>query len=85
MLPGFWPDYVRHGRLRMNPHNPLHPKLVAFVLDVFEATQADPSATAVNLGVSLRSLLTFLHDSEEVWRAANDARRRWSLSLLRTP
>ena len=77
------PYVFGNGSLRMNPSNPLHPRAAAIVLDVLAASAADPAAAALHLGVSPRSLVRFLREPGELWRAANELRAMWSLDPIR--
>ena len=80
--PDWLMPYVFGTSLRMNPTNPLHPRAAALILDLLDASAADPSAAALHLGVSPRSLVRFLREPGELWRAANDLRAKWSLEPL---
>ncbi len=83
--PTWWGEYVGRGVLRMNVANPMHPQATAFVLDVLDASAADPTVAALHLSISVRSLVRFLHEPSETWRAANDLRTKWSLPALKVP
>jgi hypothetical protein len=83
--PTWWSEYVRSNRLTMNPKNPRFPAAVAFVLDHLDAAAGEPTAAAVNVGASLRSMLRFLHADHDAWRASQSIRSRYGLGNLSAP
>lgn len=83
--PAWFAQYVHEKQLHVNARNPHHPAIAATVLDVLDASHANPAAAAANLGVSLRSLLKLLAADTHLWQSANRLREKFSEPPLTKP
>ena len=80
------PDYFlsvrREKRIEMSYRHPLYAAVAGLVLDLLKATNGNPAATAVNLGVSTTAIVKLLEEEPVLWAAANAIRAEEGLGAL---
>jgi len=80
------PDWVVSVRLErrfvVSTKNVLYMPLVGLVLDLFQATGANPAAVGVNLRVSTSAVLKLLASDPHIWTTANHLRAAAGLEPL---
>ncbi len=80
------PDYFlsvrRDKHIEISHRHPLYAAVAGLVLDLLEATDGNPAAVAVNLGVSTTSIVKLLEAEPALWTAANATRQEMGLGPL---
>ena len=73
--PPDWFLSIRHDRrIEASHRHPLHAAAVGLALDLMHALKANPTAVAINLGVSTTAVLKVLESDPHAWTAANRMR-----------
>ncbi|HEV7299783.1 MAG TPA: peptide chain release factor-like protein [Tepidisphaeraceae bacterium] len=80
------PDYFlqvrRQTRIEISYRHPLYAAVAGLVLDLLKATGGNPTAVAVNLGVSTTSVVKLLEEEPQLWSAANQIRADMGMPAL---
>ena len=86
--PPLVPELAEHlgpeGVLSINPRNRAYPVVVATVLDALKGAEGSYAKAARALGLTTSQVLRFLRSDPQVWRAVEEARRRWATSRTTT-
>ena len=80
--PEYFLQVRRQKRIEMSYHHPLYAAVTGLVLDLLKATAGNPTAVAINLGVSTTSVIKLLEDEPQLWSAANAIRADLGLTTL---
>ena len=81
--PPDWFLTVRHGnRLELSHRHPLYAAAAGLALDLLAASNGNPAAVAVNLGVSTTALIKLLEAQPQFWSAAGRIRADLGLGPL---
>jgi hypothetical protein len=76
------PWLAEYEALKMNPKNPLYPRLIAEVFDLLKATHYNLAPTAAALNVSTSALTKFLHADPHLWAKVNHTRTELGFAPL---
>ncbi len=78
------PDYLAdYPGLHMNEKNPLHPTLLAEILDLLKALKWSVASAAAMLGTTTSALTRFLYADPAFWAHVNHARAELGIKPLR--
>jgi hypothetical protein len=80
--PDWWRELRRGGRLELSHRNPHYAAAGGLVLDLLQATDGNPAAVAVNLGVSTTTVVGLIESDAHLWAAANGIRKVFGLGGL---
>ncbi len=72
----------RERRLEISARHPFYAPLVGLALDLMLALKGNPTAVAINLGVSTTAVLKLLASDAHAWAAANAIRAGWGAGPL---
>jgi hypothetical protein len=78
-----WFISIRHGtRIEASHRHPLYAATAGLILDLLAASNGNPAAVAVNLGVSTTTVIKFLEAEPPFWAAASRIRAELGLGPL---
>lgn len=80
--PDWFVSIRRDKRIEASHRHSLYAPTAGLVLDLLAALNGNPSAVAVNLGVSTSAIVKLLEDEPQLWAAANKIRAEMGLSAL---
>ena len=81
--PPDWFLTLRHQtRIEVSYRHPLFAPTLGLILDLLHALRGNPSAVAINLGVSTTAIIKLLEEEPQFWTAANRIRTEAGMPAL---